>query len=62
MLTDIKEPYLDFFWGAPTAFNTALVRSFKLSTLGVHHPSRIPFLLSCYSTTPEVPNMRCMYP
>jgi len=24
MLADIKGPHLDFFWGAPTAFHTAL--------------------------------------
>jgi len=27
-----------------------LLASFKLSTLGVRRPSRIPYLLDCYST------------
>jgi len=35
--------------------NSCSLASFKLSTLGVCHPSRIPSLFDCSSTRPVLP-------
>jgi len=44
-----NESVLGYFMRILTQFLCSL-GSFKLSTLGVRHPSRMPSLLDCYST------------